>query len=65
MPILKKYGDWQDIAVRQTSSGVHYLLQMSIRENGEKKFRNRMIDAGKFPYLLFHGNQDITEKILK
>lgn len=57
---------WIDIAVREASSGTHYLLQMKVRKSGRRVFRNRKIDQHPWQvgYTLFHGMQGISEKIL-
>lgn len=52
-------GKWEDIGVREASGGRHYLLQMKVKKNGRKIFRNRRIDQ-----TLFHGMQGIEEPIL-
>jgi hypothetical protein len=56
---------WNDICVRQSSSGNHFLLQVCQLESGQKIFRNRPIDSFRFGWVLFHGFQGIVEKIIK
>lgn len=56
---------WNDICVRESSSGNHFLLQVCELESGQKIFRNRPIDNGFISWMLFHGFQGIVEKIIK
>lgn len=55
---------WQDVCVRQSSSGNHFLLQVCELESGQKIFRNRPIDNRGLGCVLFHGFQGI-EKLIK
>jgi len=52
---------WEDITIRESCNGYHYLLQMKTLDNGKKVFRNRSIDHNH----LFHGFQNIINGILK
>lgn len=60
-------GKWEDVQIREDSSGIHYLLQVKIKRNGKKVFRNRCIDrnyASLTGHNLFHSSQN-REIILK
>lgn len=65
MKIFKTWSNWEDIKVRVNCDSVHYLLQMRTREDGKKEFKNRKIDNDRLSYILFHGFQEIAEKIIK
>lgn len=60
MKIFKIWSAWKDIEVRKDYKGNHYLLQMRVSDRNDKKFRNIRIDNS-----LYHGNQNISESILK
>ena len=65
MKIYKSpWGNWEDIEVREAANGEHFLLQMRTSFEGEKKFKNVRIDRGLFSWNLFHGFQNIKERIL-
>ena len=61
MKIFKKWSNWIDIEVRESSGGYHYLLQMREREDGKKQFKNINIDG---IFTLFHGEQGIHKIVL-
>lgn len=59
--MFKKWSKWEDISVRTSLGGGHFLLQMKTRVSDNKKiFKNRRIDST----FLFHTEQGITNKII-